>query len=694
MGDVVPQPPRVSPAGSGFDRMTGPVDKDRAVELEQQAEARYAAGDPEGSVAAWEQLYALQINRGAHLPAARAAAMVAMYLMIDTGLMAPIRGWLRRADLLIADLGETPVHAVVAMVRTYERLWCGDMATAGANATRAVDLGERMGVAPAVLVGRTAIARLRIFDGQVDEGVEMLDDIALTLMSGDVDAMTSGMVYCEVICAVQGLALYERAVEWTQAMKHWRHRAAFGGFSGRCRVHSAEMLRLTGPCDEAEQEALEACEELRPWMRREFGWPLTELGNIRLRKGDLPGAEEAFLAAHANAWAPQPGLALLRLAQGDAVAASTMINDAIEHPFDVPSKERPPYGGLRLAPLLDAQVEIAVANGNLTEARAAVDRLSEIVDTFSSQAMRASTELARGRVALAEGNAADAVARCERAVAMWIDVGAPFEAAVARMVLADARRCVGNEDAARLDWQVAQRSFEEFGAPLWAERAARAAGSADNGAVSSAVSTRSAARLTEVETNVFRCQGDTRTIQFDGSTVLIRDLKGFRYLERLLAEPNREFHVLDLIAVERRSLPTVPIGSTGELAATDGGHAGLHLDDEARDAYRRRLIDIDDDIEDATRANDLARVELAQHDRDYLVQELSRAFGLDGRARPAGATTERARTSVTRSIRYAAARVAEHHASLGQHLRQAISTGTYCGYTPDPRVPVRWIVAP
>ena len=176
--------------------------------------------------------------------------------------------------------------------------------------------------------------------------------------------------------------------------------------------------------------------------------------------------------------------------------------------------------------------------------------------------------------------------------------------------------------------------------------------------------------------------------------MLLQDLKGLRYLERLLAEPNREFHVLDLVAVERGSLPTVPnAGESGDLTTGDGGHAGLHLDDQAREAYRRRLLDIDEDIEDATRANDLARLELAQNDRDYLVQELSRAIGLGGRARQAGATAERARTSVTRSIRYATARVTEHHPSLGQHLRQAISTGTYCAYTPDPRVPVRWTVA-
>lgn len=662
----------------------------RAAELERTAEAAYVDGDPEASVAAWEQLYALHSAAGDDLAAARAAVMVAMYLMIDTGLMAPIRGWLRRADRLIEAREETPVHAIVAMVRTYERLWCGDMVTAGANAVRSVELGERFGVPPAVLVGRTATARLRIFDGDTDVGVDMLDDIFLTLTSGEVDPMTSGMVYCEIICAVQGLALYERAAEWTQAMEHWQHRAAFGGFSGRCRVHSAEMLRLTGPCDRAEEEALEACEELRPWMRREFGWPLTELGNIRLRKGDLVGAEEAFIAAHANSWMPQPGLALLRLAQGDAAAAAALINDAVDHPFDVPSKERPPYGGLRRAPLLDAQVEIALAVGDGPTARAAADELCEIADTYTSQALRAIAELAQGRVALADGDAAGAVVRCERAVAVWIEIGAPFEAAIARMVLTDALDGVGNHGAAQMEHQAAQRGFDDYGAPRWAERALDQPGKnppasplPHDPAVDDAAAT-----------NVFRCDGDTRTICFDGVTILLHDLKGLRYLQRLLAEPNREFHVLDLVAVESGSLPTMPTAGDPVLSASDGGHAGLHLDDQAREAYRRRLVDIDDDIEDATRTNDIARLELAQHDRDYLIQELSRAVGLGGRKRHAGATAERARTSVARSIRYATDRIAEHHASLGRHLHHAVTTGTYCSYAPDPRAPVTWTITP
>jgi len=651
--------------------------------LELRAQAAYGAGDPEGSIGSWEDLYRLHLDAGDDVAAARAAAMVAMYLMIDTGLMAPIRGWLRRAERLVGSGDQTPVHAVIAMVRTYERLWCGDMAGSGANAGLAIELGQRHHVPAAVLIGNVATARLQIFEGKTDEGIDILDDVAISLASGEVDAMTCGMAYCELICAAQGLALYDRAGEWTQAMERWRQNSGFGGFGGRCRVHRAEMLRLTGPCVEAEQEALQACEELRPWMRREFGWPLTELGNIRLRKGDLAGAEEAFIAAHENSWTPQPGLALLRLAQGDVGTASVLIADAIENPFDVPSKERPPYGGLRKAPLLDAQVEIAIAADDIDTARRAADELQAIADTFHSQALEASAALAQGRAALAEGSVRDAIDECEHALVTWIELDAPFEAAVARMTLGQARQLTGNNEGARMEWKAAAHAFEAYGADRWADRASR---------VSSTISVRNTTtESTSQADGTFRCEADTRTVSFDGRTTLIHDLLGMRYLERLLAEPEREFHALDLIAVESGSLP-LPRQVDTEIGGQDTGHAGFHLDDQARDAYRRRLLDIDEDIEDATQANDLGRIALAQDDREFLMNELSRAVGLGGRARLAASTTERARTSVTRTIRYAIARIAHHHPPLGEHLRQAITTGTYCTYQPDSRLPICWKV--
>ena len=124
---------------------------------------------------------------------------------------------------------------------------------------------------------------------------------------------------------------------------------------------------------------------------------------------------------------------------------------------------------------------------------------------------------------------------------------------------------------------ISASGFEAFGAVTWAERAVRA----EAGATADAVPGNAPASAV----NTFRSDGDTRTVSFDGATVLIHDLKGCRYLERLLMEPNREFHVLDLVAVEQGSLPTVPSPTDREGVRREGGHAGVHLDDQAREAY-------------------------------------------------------------------------------------------------------------
>lgn len=654
--------------------------------LELRARAHYGNGDFEASVTAWENLHALLAARGDIPGAAMAAAMVAMFLMMDTGLMAPVRGWLRRCERLLDGHDDVPAHAIIAVVRAYERFMCGDMDAAGQSAARAIEIGSRLGVVPAVVIGRVCTARVTIFNGQVDQGLAQLDELAIDLMSGIADPLTTGMMYCELICAAQGMALQDKANEWTEIMDRWRHGAAIGGISGRCRVHRAEILRVSGPCDQAEQEALGACEELRPWMRREFGWPLAELGNIRLLRGDLSGAEEAFVAAHEHAWSPHPGLALLRLEQGDLKSASTMIANAILHPIEVPSKERPPFGDLRLAPLLDAQARIAFAAGDADTAGRAAAALAAIADAFPSRSLAAASALATARVALLGDDLAQAIHEASVATAGWADVGSPFETAMSRLVLAEAHDRSGNPDEARMERRAAQATFESFGAEHWAAHTAEL--------LADARPEQRPAPTTDRATAIFRRDGDTRTVRFGAQTVLVRDLKGFRYIERLLADPGREFHVLDLVAVEQGSLPTGGVADR----ATDGGHdgsidsgAGLPvIDDAARDAYRRRLAEVDEDIDDATRLNDLGRIELAQRDREYLIAELTAAAGLGGRHRTTGGSTERARTSVTRSIRYALERLAEHHAAVAAHLDQTINTGTYCTYAVDPLAPITW----
>lgn len=650
--------------------------------LELRASAEYGNGGFEASVSAWEDLHALLVDEGNVAEAARAAAMVAMFLMMDTGLMAPVRGWLRRAERLLEGSDEVPAHALIAVVRGYERFMCGDMDAARINSASAVELGRRLGVDPAVVIGRVCAARVRIFDGAIHEGLDLLDEIAVDLLSGVVDPLTTGMMYCELICAAQGMALHSRASQWTEVMEHWRHGAAIGAINGRCRVHRAEILRVSGPTDLAEAEALGACEELRPWMRREFGWPLVELGNIRLRRGDLDGAEEAFLEAHERAWSPHPGLALLRMEQGQIETATAMIADAIAHPFDIPSKMQPPFGDLRLAPLLDAQAEIAAASRDATTVRQAAEALETIANAYPSRSLGASAALADARAALASGDLSGAVHSAKAAIADWTDIGAPFEAGKARLVLGEARQQSGDEAGARMEWRAAHATFESFGAHGWARRTK---------ALLDGVHESTAAPAKDTASALFTRHADTRTIGFGGVTVMMRDLKGLRYVARLLADPGREFHALDLVAVERGVLAAGQVvGHEDEIRSNAGG-AGLSvIDDVARDAYRRRLAEVDDDIEQATLMNDPARVELAQRDRDYLIAELAQAVGLGGRLRSTGGTAERARTAVTRSIRYSLGRLGEHHPALAAHLEQSVHTGIYCAYCPDPIAPLVW----
>jgi hypothetical protein len=248
--------------------------------------------------------------------------------------------------------------------------------------------------------------------------------------------------------------------------------------------------------------------------------------------------------------------------------------------------------------------------------------LEDIAARFGSNALLAGASVARGRVQLADGDVSAAELTLADGVARWIDVGAPYEAAVARALLAG---------------KVAMHA--------------------------AAVGTNSG--------NVFRREGDVWLATFDGASVRVRNRKGMHYLARLVANPGREFHALDLVA-----------GEAGAAVRGDGD-AGEMLDARAKDAYRRRLGDIDDDLAQAAAMGDPARAAQAESERDFLVRELSRAVGLGGRDRRAGAAPERARVSVTRALRQAIGLIAEHHTALGTHLERAIRTGVYCSYLPD-----------
>jgi tetratricopeptide (TPR) repeat protein len=652
----------------------------------------YAAGRLDVTISMWERAHAQSVHAGDHLSAAEAAVRVAMHLLFDAALMAPVRGWIKRAERLLEEFEETPVHAWIAVVRSYERLLSGDFDPARQWARQAIEIGQKCNLAAAAM-GRVAEARSLILAGDVSQGLGLLNESAVAVVSGELDPLSTGIVYCELVCSLQGLAQYDMAEEWTEAMEQWRPGRPVGSVHGRCRVHRAEILRLRGYYLEAEEEALLACEELRPYLRREFGWPLTELGRIRLRRGDIQGAEEAFLAAHDVGWDSQPGLALVQLARGNVAAAAQSIRTALEHPLRVPSKELPPNTELRRAPLLEAQVEIDVAAGDLDAARAAADDLSRIAEVFESQALSASAALARGRVALAEGDTPRARCDFEVAARLWNQIGAPYETALARMELACAHSVEGDKERATFELQAARLGFERVGAMGRLAEVASACDSlqrvdGNNRDRSHRDATAAVDRIGPE--NVFRREGDYWSLVFEGHTIRMRDLKGLRYLARLLADPGREFHVLDLVTVERgwsedRVRPTDP-----GLAFSSGLDSGVVLDAQSKQAYRSRLAEIDEDIEEAERLGDGERAAQAEAERDFLIHELARAVGLGGRDRRVDSASERARASVTRAVRKAMARIRQYDPALGEHLERAIRTGTWCAYLPDSRAPVRW----
>ncbi|MFD5507678.1 transcriptional regulator [Streptomyces sp. NPDC127051] len=634
-------------------------------ELAEFADVAYAAGHLDVTIETWEQLHGELSRLGEDAAAAGAAVRVAMHLLFDTALMSPVRGWLRRAERLLGPAPVTGAHAWFAAVRAFERCLSGDLEAARDWAERAIETGSHTDPAAAA-IGRVAQARLVILDGEVERGLELLGDAGTAAMSGDLDPLSTGVVYCEVVCALQGLAQYDLAEQWTEVMERWARTNAIGSLHGRCRVHRAEILRLRGQCASAEQQVLLACDELRPYVRRELGWPLTELGRIRLRRGNLTGAEEALRAAHRLGWDPEPGLSLVRLAGGDADTAADAIREALARPLPVPSKELPPTSELRRAPLLDAQVRIAVARADLETARVAAGELQEVAVRFESNALAASALRARGEVLLAEGDAAGASAFFADAVRGWNEVGAPYETAECRLRLADAQRALGNLRAETLEREAARTELERIAR-------APAAGEPRPGG----------AEPVTAEPDTFVREGEYWRVVFDDRRVTVRDSKGMHHLARLLAAPGREFHVLDLAAADTAD----PVAAAG-LVRT--GDAGPLLDDRAKQMYRRRLAEIEDDMEEARADNDIARQEQAELERAFLVDELARAVGLGGRDRHAGAASERARSAVTQAVRKAIGHLRDASPELGDHLDRTIRTGTYCVYVPDPRVPSPW----
>jgi class 3 adenylate cyclase len=364
--------------------------------------------------------------------------------------------WGSRGERLLKDEPEGFAHGYLALWQSNKAQSAGDVDKAVGLASRAVELGARFGAPDLQAWGLLQQGRLLITAGRPDEGFPLMEEATIAAVNGELNPFTTGVAYCNMIAACRDTTDYRRASEWTEAAHRWCERQAINGFPGICRVHRAEIVALQGALERAEGELRQATEELIAYNATP---PLADgyyaLGEIRFKLGDLDGAHDALRQAHSLGRSPQPALALIRLSEGNVRAARSAIASAVaEQTADLWARAR----------LLPAQVEIAVAAGDPATARTAVEELSGIAETYRSPALHASKHDGWGRVLLAEGDAEAAARELRTAMRHWQDVGAPYEIARDRTVLAAALMQLGNDDDAGMELQAAKAEFERLGA--------------------------------------------------------------------------------------------------------------------------------------------------------------------------------------------------------------------------------------
>jgi len=427
-----------------------------AEDLESIAEAAWWAARPDEGIAAYQRAYSAYLQAGKRTR----AAFVALTLAREFGvkLEGPVSSsWFNRAKRLLEAEPEGAEHGYLYLRECVLALNAGNADESIGLAQRAVDVGAKVGDPNLQAIGAVYQGVALVESGQVAAGLALMDDAALSAVNGELGLYATGTVYFNTIATCCEIADFRRASDWSNAAQRWSESHPDQPLTpGDCRVHQAEVLALHGAWAEAEESARRGAEELRAFNRTyHVGEALYQIGAIRLRMGDLSAARDAFRQASELGRDPQPGLSLLLFAEGKIEAALASISRALEEETS---------SNLARGRLLPTFVEIALKAREVDLAGKAVDELESVATTYDTPTLHAGAAAARGAMLLAAGDAKAAARILRSGVKRWQDIDAPYEAARARVLLAQAIAIQGDHEGAGLELEAARGAFERLGA--------------------------------------------------------------------------------------------------------------------------------------------------------------------------------------------------------------------------------------
>ena len=429
----------------------------RAEELELLATSAYMLARDDEHVRALERAHHAYLDAGDTPRAVYCVYWIGHNLMLR-GAMGPATGWFGRGQRLLEhderDCAERGYLLIPVLVG---HAIAGDHGAAYETATEIAEIGTHFADRDLIAIGVHEQGHALVRQGRFEEGLQLLDEVMVAVTAGELSPIVTGMVYCNTIGFWQSVYELRRAREWTEALTRWcEQQPDMVAHTGVCLVHRAEIMQLQGAWDAALGEARRAGERFAEGVLNErvCGKAYYRQGEVHRLRGERGPAEDSYREASRRGYEPQPGLALLRLAQGKSNAASAAISRALGEASQPRAR----------AALLPAYVEIMLAGGEVDEARSACCELETISGAHRSDMLRAMSAQARGALALAEGDRETALVALREAWQAWRELEAPYEAARVRVLVGLGCRAAGDEDTAAWELDAARGVFERLGA--------------------------------------------------------------------------------------------------------------------------------------------------------------------------------------------------------------------------------------